>query len=137
MLTILLSFLKNYKAFFIAGAIIVALLFSYSKGHIVGYASGEKDGIELGIKQEKARLDIEYNTLLAEKLKENADNLKKQFDLQLEAEKAIKKSDVEYKDRVNTVNKLIKEDPVKFDNTVCKEKLVLTDKQKAIVNRKE
>ena len=80
-----------YKNYIIAIVVAILMGFSYYKGYNSGYDNGYNKGYDIGldtgIKQEKSRLDIEYNIILSEKLKKNTELLTKQFDIQLEAEK--------------------------------------------------
>lgn len=125
-----------YKNYIIAAVVIAALSLTYYKGynsgHDNGYNKGKKEGLELGIKQERDRLDIEYNTILSIKLKENSDMLKKQFNLQLEAEKEDKKVEIRYKERVVTVKEIIEKAPNL--NNECREKTRLTPEQIKALN---
>ena len=71
----MIDLFNMYKNWIIAALIIVALSFVFYKGYSTGFNKGELKGHSVGLKdgitQERARLDIEYNTVLAEKLKEN------------------------------------------------------------------
>lgn len=140
MINLILGLLSNYKYWVIGVLIAITISFTYYKGHSNGFDSGKleghKIGLKDGIKQERDRLDIEYNDILAKRLKQNSENLKKQFDLELEAEKASKKTDIIYKDRVETITKIVRENP-KFDIKECKDKLKLTSDEMKVLNRKE